>query len=433
MEHIFKLSKHQTTVKTELLAGLTTFLSMVYIIFVNPAILSAAGMDRDAVFVATILSASFATLIMALLANFPVALASGMGINAFFAFTVVGALGYSWQKAMAAVFVSGIIFLIISLTGLRRTIINAIPMSLKHAVAAGIGFFITFIGLRNAEIIVTQASGLPGFGDLGSLGVLLAIIGFFLTAVLFIRKVPAAIFLGMVLTSILGLVFGVVSMPSQVFQAVPSMAPIFGGLFSALSWDLLLDSEFWIIVFSFFFIDFFDTSGMLIAVGQRIGLIDSKGDLEHGQQALVADAVGTIFGAVLGTTSVTSYVESMTGIEQGGRTGLTALVVAVGFLCMLFFSPLLGVVNAYVTAPALIMVGCLMVNSLGRIIWGDLPLTISSFLTVLLMVLTFSIASGIAAGLIAYPIMMLAAKRGKEVHPILYVLMLLFILHFVFI
>ena len=426
----FQLQKNRTSVRREIVAGITTFLSMVYIIFVNPEILAAAGMDAQAVFVATILSSVIATLFMGLWANYPVALASGMGINAFFAFSVVGAMGYSWQTGLAAIFVSGLIFFIISLTGLRAMIINAIPASLKHAVAAGIGFFITFIGLKNANIIVADPATFVALGNLGDKAVLVSVAGFLLTAIFFVLRVPAAIFLGMLASALLSLALGVSAVPATIIAPVPSLKPILFGAFAGLGPDVLLRSDFWAVVFAFFFIDFFDTSGVLIAVGQRIGLIQKDGSLQRGREALLADSIGTMAGAALGTSSVTSYIESMTGIEAGGRTGLTAVVTACCFLLTLFFSPLLSLVNASVTAPALIIVGCLMVDSLGRIVWRDLPLTISSFLTVIFMLLTFSIAEGIAVGFFVYPLMMLAARRGREVHPIMYGLMLLFLLRF---
>ncbi len=368
---------------------------------------------------------------MGLWANYPVALASGMGINAFFAFTVVGDMGYSWQSGLAAILVSGVIFFIISLTGLRAMIINAIPPSLKHAVAAGIGFFITFIGLKNAGIIVDNPATLVGIGNLGDKAVLISLIGFIMTAIFFVMRLPAAIFLGMITTALLSLGLGLTSLPDKIIAPVPSLEPLLLKVFEGFRSDVLLSGDFWTVVFAFFFIDFFDTSGVLIAVGQRIGLIRQNGVLRRGREALLADSIGTMVGALLGTSSVTSYIESMTGIEAGGRTGLTAVVTALCFLLTLFFSPLLSVINAAVTAPALIMVGCLMVDSLGRVVWKDLPLTISSFLTVVFMVLTFSIAEGIAVGFFIYPIMMLADKRAKEIHPIMYALMLLFLLRFI--
>ena len=427
----FQLQKNRTSVRREIVAGITTFLSMVYIIFVNPEILAVAGMDTQAVFVATILSSVIATLFMGLWANYPVALASGMGINAFFAFSVVGAMGYSWQTGLAAIFVSGLLFFIVSLTGLRAMIINAIPASLKHAVAAGIGFFITFIGLKNANIIVADPATFVALGDLGDKAVLVSVAGFLLTAIFFVLRVPAAIFLGMLGSALLSLGLGVSSLPTAIIAPVPSLKPIIFGAFQGLSLNVLLRSDFWAVIFAFFFIDFFDTSGVLIAVGQRIGLIQKDGSLKRGREALLADSIGTMAGAALGTSSVTSYIESMTGIEAGGRTGLTAVVCALCFLLTLFFSPLLTLVNASVTAPALIIVGCLMVDSLGRIVWRDLPLTISSFLTVIFMLLTFSIAEGIAIGFLVYPLMMIASKRWREVHPIMYALMLLFLLRFI--
>ena len=432
MYQYFKLKERGSSIRIEAMAGITTFLSMVYIIFVNPNVLSAAGMEAKAVFVATILSASGASLLMGLWANYPIALASGMGINAFFSFVVVGAMGYSWQTGMAAIFISGLIFFIVSFIGLRAWIINAIPAALKHAVAAGIGFFITFLGLKNAGIIVANPATFVSMGDLGSSGAIVSVCGFLLTAILFLLHSPSAIFLGLLFSAILALVLGVTSLPTQLIAPIPSLEPILLGLFQGFNFNMLFSGEFWVIVFSFFFVDFFDTSGTLIAISQRVGLVGKDGLLKHGKKALLVDSIGTMGGALLGTSSVTCYIESLTGVEAGGRTGLTAVVAALCFLLTLFFAPLLSVINSNVTAPALIMVGCLMVSSLGHIQWtNDLPLTISSFLTVIFMVLTFSIAEGIAVGFLIYPIMMLASKRAKEVHPVMYGLMILFLLRFI--
>ncbi len=428
MNKFFKLEERGTTIKTEVMAGIITFLSMAYIIFVNPDMLSATGMDQGAVFTATILASVIGTLIMGLFANFPVALAPGMGMNAFFTFTVVLTYGYSWQQALAGIFVSGIIFMILSVTGLRELIINSIPKSLKHAVGVGIGFFIAFIGLVNAGIVVNNEATLVGLGNFTDPNVLLAVFGVIVMLFLLVRKVPAAIFIGMVATVIIGLFTGLIAMPTQVVSAVPSLEPTFGALFEALpsifSFDMVP------IIFSFLFVDFFDTAGTLISVGTNAGLINRDGELIDADKALLSDSTATVIGSVLGTSSTTSFVESLAGVGAGGRTGLTAVVTAICFLVMLFFSPLLGIITSAVTAPALIAVGMLMASSLGHIEWDEIETTIPAFATIIVMLLGYSIAEGIAVGFTLYPIMMIAARRTKEIKPVMWVLMAIFLCHF---
>lgn len=429
MNKFFKLEERGATVSKEFIAGLTTFLSMAYIIFVNPSTLGAAGMDTGAVFTATILAAAIGTLIMGLFANFPVALAPGMGMNAFFSYTVVLIMGYSWQQALAGIFISGILFIILSSTGLRELIINSIPNTLKHAVGTGIGFFIAFIGFQNAGIIINNDATLVSMGNFTDPNVLLTVIGLIVTLILLVRKVPAAIFIGMVVTAITGMFLGVVELPTAIFQEVPSLKPTFGALFEALpsvlTWDMVP------VIFSFLFVDFFDTAGTLVAVGGRAGLVDEKGHLVDGDKALLADSTATVIGAVLGTSSTTSFVESLTGVEAGGRTGLTSVFTALCFLVMLFCSGLLGVVTSAVTAPALITVGILMASSLGDIEWKNLETSIPAFVTIIVMVLGYSIAEGIAAGFLLYPITMVAARRQKEIHPVMWGLAVVFLLHFI--
>lgn len=424
----------QTTIQTEVIAGITTFLSMAYILAVNTFMLAETGMPAGSVFLATAISAAIATLIMGLYAKYPVALAPGMGVNAFFTYTVVlFGFGYTWEQALAAVFVSGIIFIIISFTGLRKAIINAIPIGLKYAVGAGIGLFIAFIGFKNAGIIVANPATLVSLGAFTP-AVLLALFGITITFILYIRGVKGAIFIGMVITAISGLILngmGVEGMPTYVAGGFDDLTlkPTF---FKALSHigDVVTTKDGWIIIFTFLFIDFFDTAGTLMAVGQQAGLIDDKGELVDGHKALAADSIGTTVGALLGTSTVTSYIESATGIGSGGRTGLTAVVVAILFLLAIPFYPILSVVTAAVTAPALVVVGVLMFGALRNLDWNDLPLIAAAFLTMILMLLTFSISIGIAAGFLFYTIFMVAAKRWNEVHWIMYILSLLFILHF---
>lgn len=429
MNKFFKLEERGTTISKEFIAGLTTFLSMAYIIFVNPSTLGAAGMDTGAVFTATILAAAIGTLMMGIFANFPVALAPGMGMNAFFSYTVVLIMGYSWQQALAGIFISGILFMILSSTGLREMIINSIPNTLKHAVGTGIGFFIAFIGFQNAGIIVNNDATLVSMGNFTDPNVLLTVIGLIVTLILLVRKVPAAIFIGMVVTAIAGMFLGVVELPTKIFQEVPSLTPTFGALFEALptvfTWEMVP------VIFSFLFVDFFDTAGTLVAVGGRAGLVNEKGHLVDGDKALLADSTATVIGAVLGTSSTTSFVESLTGVEAGGRTGLTSVFTALCFLIMLFCSGLLGVVTSAVTAPALITVGILMASSLGDIEWKNLETSIPAFVTIIVMVLGYSIAEGIATGFLLYPITMVAARRHKEIHPVMWGLAVVFLLHFI--
>ena len=429
MDKFFKLEERGTTVKKEFLAGLTTFFSMAYIIFVNPNVLGAAGMDTGAVFTATILAAIIGTLLMGLYANFPVALAPGMGLNAFFAYIVVLVMGYSWQQALAGTFISGILFIILSLTGLREVIINSIPKSLKHAVGTGIGFFIAFLGFQNAGIIVNNESTLVGLGDFKDFSVLIAILGLIITLILLVRKIPGAIFIGMFATAVIGMLLGVVEIPTQIFALIPSLKPTFGALFEAL--PTIFTKDMIVVIFSFLFMDFFDTAGTLMAVGFRAGFVNDKGHLLNANRALLADSTATVVGSILGTSSTTSFVESLSGVEVGGRTGLTSVFTAICFSLMLFCSGLLSVVTPSVTAPALITVGILMASSLSSIEWGKIEVAIPAFVTIIMMILSYSIAEGIAAGFLFYPITMLASKRGKEIHPAMWVLTVIFLAHFI--
>ncbi len=438
MDKFFKLSENNTNVKIEIIAGITTFLSMAYILVVNPLTLADAGMDAGAVFTATALSAVIATMIMGLYANFPVALAAGMGTNSFLTYSVVMGMGYTWQDGLFAIFISGILFIILSATGLRAIIINAIPRSIKYATSAGVGLFIAFIGMQNAGIIVDADGILVGLGDLTNPAVLLAIIGLFITMFLVARQTKAAIFVGMAITTVLGIIMQFAGMdtgivvPSAVVSTPPSLEPVFGHLFTDVSGlTLLTDLRFWAVVISFLFVDFFDTAGTLVAVGSEAGFIGEDGSLEGAEKALMADATATTFGAVLGTSSVTTYVESLAGVQAGGRTGLTAVVVALCFLVALFFSPILAIVTSSVTAPALITVGTLMAVNKGKINYENYADTAASFLTMLMMVVSYSIATGLATGIITYTLLKLAQKEQKDLHPILYVLSVFFIFYFV--
>ena len=429
MNKFFKLEERGTTVSKEFIAGLTTFLSMAYIIFVNPNTLGAAGMDTGAVFTATILAATIGTLIMGLYANFPVALAPGMGMNAFFAYTVVLMMGYSWQQALAGIFVSGILFIILSATGLRELIINSIPTALKHAVGTGIGFFIAFLGFQNSGIIVNNDATLVGIGNLTDPNVLITVIGLIVTLVLLVRKTPAAIFIGMIVTAVVGILLGVVALPTQIIAPIPSLKPTFGALFEAL--PSIFTVEMIPVIFSFLFVDFFDTAGTLVAVGNEIGLVNEKGELENAEQALLADSIGTCVGAALGTSTVTSFVESSSGVGVGGRTGLTAITTGVFFILSIFISPLvLGLITNAVTAPALIVVGVMMAQQMKNVKWDDITIAIPAFVTIISMILMYSISNGIAFGFISYVVVMLAAGRAKEIHPTVWVLMVIFLFYF---
>ena len=436
LDKIFKLNEKKTNVRTEMLAGLTTFLAMAYILAVNPAILGDAGMDTQAVFMATAVSAAIASIVMGLLANYPVSLAPGMGVNALFTYTVVLTMGYSWQAGLASVFVSGLFFLVISVTGLRQYIINAIPKQLKQAIGAGIGFFIAFIGLKNAAIIVGDASTFVALGNVTDPSVLLAVFGILLTIFLVVKKVPCGVFVGMVITAVIGLVLGFMgiegmpALPETVFNTnfeistFGAFAQGFGELFSN-------PFNCFIVIFSFLFVDFFDTAGTLISVGNSCGLVNEEGELENAEKALLADSIGTVVGAILGTSTVTSFVESTSGVGVGGRTGLTAVTTGVLFTLSVFISPLiLSVATSAVTAPALVVVGIMMAQQLGGVDWDDFIYTAAGFITVIAMVLTYSISNGIALGFITYGVAMAAAGRAKEVNKVVWILDIVFIFYF---
>ena len=436
LEKLFKLKEKKTNVKTELLAGLTTFLAMAYILAVNPSILGDAGMNTQAIFLATAISAAIASIVMGLLANYPVALAPGMGVNALFTYTVVLTMGYSWQAALASVFVSGLIFLVISVTGLRQYVINSIPKQLKQAIGAGIGFFIAFIGLKNAAIIVADPSTFVALGNLTDPAVLLAVFGILLTVFLVVKRIPCAVFVGMVITAIIGLVLGfsgIEGMPMLPQQMVNTSFEIstFGAFMNGMGELFSNPFNCFIIIFSFLFVDFFDTAGTLISVGNSCGLVNEDGELENCERALLADAVGTVAGAVLGTSTVTSFVESTSGVGVGGRTGLTAVTTGILFAFSVFLSPLiLSVATNAVTAPALFVVGIMMAQQLGGIDWDNFVYSASGFVTVIAMVLTYSISNGIALGFITYGVAMVASGKGREVNKIIWILDIIFIFYF---
>ncbi len=426
MEKFFHFKEHDTTLKTEINAGATTFMTMAYIIFVNPAILSTAGMDFGAVMTATIIAAGVTTILMGLLTNYPFALASGMGLNAFFAFVVAAQFG--WQAALGAVFISGVVFLILSISGAISHIDAAVPTSLKSAVAAGIGIFIAFIGLQNAGIIVGYEPTQVTLGDLTAPGPLLALIGILIIAVLMARKVKGAILIGILLTTVVSFIMGIQPLPSGlggIFGPPASMAPIF----MQLDLRAALTIPFFVI-FSFVFVDVFDTMGTLLGTGARAGFLDEEGRLPRVNKAMLADSIGTMGGALLGTSTVTTYIESTAGISEGGKTGFTSVVTGLLFFLALFVAPLAGLIPAEATAPALIIVGVLMVGAVAKIDFEDFTEAFPAFLTIIFMPLAFSIADGIAFGFIAFPIVKLVAGKFKEVHWLLYILAVISLIHF---
>lgn len=442
MKNYFEFEKLGTNYRREIIGGLTTFLAMAYILAVNPGMLSLEGvpdipdamrMDKGAVFTATALAAAIGSILMGLLARYPIGLAPGMGLNAFFAFSVVLGLGIPWQTALTGVLFSGIIFIILSLTGLREFIINSIPEQLKLAVGAGIGLFITFLGLQNANIIVGNPNTLVALGDLTSAPVLLAIFGLVISVIMMVRKINGAIFYGMIITMIVGIATSVIAKPTAIVSKVPDISPTFGAAFEPLMNDpaSLMTTSFVVVVITFLFVDFFDTAGTLVAVATQAGLM--KGDkLPRAGKALLSDSVATVSGAILGTSTTTSFVESTAGVAAGARTGFASIVTGLLFILALFFSPILMAVTPEVTAPALIIVGALMVKTLGDVKWNEFEIAVPAFLTMIAMPLTYSIATGIAIGFVFYPITMMMAGRRKEIHPIMYVLFILFIAYFAF-
>ncbi|MBO0588654.1 NCS2 family permease [Sporosarcina sp. E16_8] len=443
MKKYFEFDKLGTNYRREVIGGLTTFLAMAYILIVNPLMLSLDGvtgipdemrMDKGAVFVATALAAAVGSLFMGIIARYPIGLAPGMGLNAFFAFSVVLGMGIPWQTALTGVLFSGLIFIVLSLTGLRETIINAIPAQLKFAVGAGIGLFITFLGFQNANIIVADPNTLVALGDLSKGPTLLAIFGLVITVIMMVRKINGAIFYGMITTTIIGMIFGLINLPNKIVSSVPSVAPTFGAAFEAIFQDptSLFTTQFLVIVITFLFVDFFDTAGTLVAVANQAGLM-KEDKLPRAGKALLADSMATVTGAVFGTSTTTSYIESTAGVAAGARSGFASVVTGILFLLALFFSPLLFVITSEVTAPALIIVGVLMASSLGNIEWKRFEIAVPAFFTIIAMPLTYSIATGIAIGFIFYPITMVISGRRKEVHPIMYGLWIIFIMYFVFI
>lgn len=433
MESFFKLKEHNTNVKTEVVAGITTFMTMAYILAVNPGILSATGMDAGGVFTATALSAAFATLIMALYAKYPFALAAGMGLNAFFAFSVVlGDMGKSWQFALTAVLIEGIIFVLLSFVNAREAIFNSIPVSLKNAVSVGIGLFIAFIGLSGAEIIKAGDGTLLGLGDLTSGAPIVAILGILFTGFLLAKNVKGALLLGIIFSTIIGIPLGVTILPEG-FSGIVSMPPSMKNVaFQFVSIEEIFSFEMLVVVFTFLFVDIFDTVGTLAGVASKADMLDEDGKLPRVGKALMADAVGTIAGACMGTSTVTTFVESASGVAEGGRTGLTALTTAAMFALSLFFAPLFTIIPSAATAPALVIVGLFMMSPITKIDFNDFTEAIPAFLTIVMMPFAYSIAEGIVFGMISYTVLKAISGRGKEVSITMWVLSILFILRIIF-
>jgi len=431
LESFFKLRENNTTVRTEMLAGLTTFMTMAYIIIVNPFILGDAGMPVEAVFVATALSAALGTLLMGLLANYPFALAPGMGLNAFFAYYVVGVLGLSWQAALAAVFISGVIFLILTLTKAREAIVNSIPMPLKLAVSAGIGLFIALIGFKNAGIVVANPATLVSLGSIKDPNVITALLGLLITGALVIKRVRGALILGILATTIIGIPLKVTPIANlKLVSMPPSLAPTFGAF--TLGFNEVLTFGIIPVIFAFTFVDLFDTIGTLTGVATKANMLDREGRLPRANKALLADSVATVAGAAVGTSTVTTYIESASGVAEGGRTGLTAVVTAGLFLVALFFSPLLSVITSAATAPVLIIVGIFMMEPVMRINFADYLDGIPAFLAIVMMPFTFSIAEGIVFGVLAYTLLRVLTGRTKDVSLTMWILTVLFIIRLIY-
>ena len=451
MENFFKLKEHGTDVKTEVIAGLTTFMTMAYILAVNPSILGATGMDTGAIFTATALASAIGSFCMALFANLPFVLSAGMGLNAYFAYTVVLGMGYSWEVALTAVFVEGIIFIILSLTNVREAIFNAIPASLKVAVSVGIGLFITFIGLQNAHIVVEGSTLVGLFSFNGSvkagtfqsegITVVLALIGLLITAFLVIKNVKGNILLGILITWVLGIICQLTGLyvpnaeagfysliPSGIISAPASVAPtLFKMDFSAIA-----SLNFVVVVFAFLFVDIFDTLGTLIGCATKANMLDKEGKLPGIKGALMADAVGTTVGACLGTSTITTFVESSSGIAEGGRTGLTSIVSGLLFILALFFSPIFLAIPSFATAPALIVVGFFMMQSVAKINWSDMLEAIPAFICIFAMPFMYSISEGISFGVISFVVLNAVAGKAKKITPLMWVLAVLFILKYIF-
>ena len=434
MKQFFKLEENKTNVKTEVLAGITTFMTMAYILVVNPVILSSTGMDFGGIFTATALASLIATLMMALYANYPFALAPGMGLNAFFAFTVVlGPMGKSWEFALTAVLIEGIIFILLSFIKVREAIFESIPLNLKNAVSVGIGLFIAFIGLSGAGIVKAGDGTIVALGELTSGAPLLAIIGIIITGFLLAKNVKGALLIGIIATTIIGIPMGVTILPDN-FNTIVSMPPSLKNVaFKFVGFDQIFTFEMLVVVFTFLFVDIFDTVGTLAGVATKADMLDKDGKLPKVGAALMADAVGTVVGACLGTSTVTTYVESASGVAEGGRTGLTSLTTAAMFGVALFFAPLFTLVPSAATAPALVIVGLFMMSPITKIDFNDYTEAIPAFLTIVMMPFAYSIAEGIVFGMVSYVILKAISGKFKDISWVMWILSLLFVLRFIFI
>lgn len=427
-EKLFKLKEHKTNVRTEMVAGIITFLTMSYILVVNPNILSASGMDRSALFTATAMAAILGTLFMAFIPNLPIAQAPGMGLNSFFAFSVVLGLGYSWQMALTAVFIQGVIFVILTFFNVRELIVNSIPNTIKYAIPVGIGLFITFLGLQNAGIIVRDENTMITLGAMSNPHVWVALLGLILTAVLYYKRVHGAFLIGIASATIFAVILGLVDLPQGSLVALP---PDVSPVFLKFEWGNMFTFDMLVVVFTFLFVNLFDTIGTLLGVASKIGIADKNGSFPQIKKALFADALGTTFGAILGTSTVTSYVESASGVAVGGRTGLTALSTAIMFALALFLAPIFLMVPASATAPALILVGLFMITSVVKINFDDMSEALPAFLTMVMMPFAFSIAQGIIFGMLSFVFIKALSGKWKHISVTMWVIFVLFIVKMV--
>ncbi|PFP45697.1 guanine permease [Priestia megaterium] len=431
LDKLFHLTERKTDVKTEILAGITTFVTMSYIIFVNPTILADAGISKEAAIAATIFATVFATLLFALWANMPIAVAPGMGLNAFFTYTVVLGEGLTWQTGLGAVFISGVVFFILTITGLRKKIIEGIPAILKSAISVGIGLFIAFIGFKQAGIIVSNKENLVALGQLTKPGPLLALLGFIAVTVLTARKIKGAALISILLVSIAGMMLGIVEAPKSISSVVSFSMPSISETFLQMDIKSALHYGLFSIIFSFTLVELFDNLGSMIGLSKKAGLMDEKGKIKGLDKALMADSLATVASAAMGSTAMNAYVENAAGIAEGGKTGLKALVVAMLFLVSILFTPLISIIPAFATAPILIMVGALMLTEIKNIPLDEITDAVPAFCTIILMPLTFSIGEGLALGFLSYTFVKLLAGRAKEIHWIMYIISAAFIINFV--
>ncbi|MBN2744667.1 MAG: NCS2 family permease [Marinilabiliaceae bacterium] len=430
LERLFKLTENKTSVRTEIVAGITTFMTMAYILAVNPGILSEAGMDKGAVFTATVIASALATLVMAFVAKLPFALAPGMGLNAFFAYTVCIGMGHSWQFALTAVFLEGLVFIALTAFNIREMMVNAIPVNVKHAISVGIGLFIAFIGFKNAGVVVDDPATLVRLGNVTDIvtnaSPLVALIGLIITGALLGLGIKGALLIGIVVSTVLSIPFGIAHLPETFDFTPPSIAPVFG----QFEWTQIFTTDMAIVLITFLFVDMFDTVGTLIGVSSKADMLDKNGNVPRAKQALFADAIGTTAGALLGTSTVTTYVESAAGVAAGGRTGLTAATTGVMFILALFLAPLFLMIPAAATAPALILVGAMMITPIRKIDLDDFTESIPVFLTIIIMPLTFSIADGIVFGMISYVLLKLLTRQHRQISWVMYLLAALFVMKF---